>query len=43
MPFDPVIPVWGSSGVKEAVRFNKRLSVLLLKGPEGELAGATLE
>lgn len=43
VPFDPVIPVLGSSRVEEAIRLDRRLSVLLLTGPEGELAGATLE
>lgn len=43
VPFDPVIPVLGSSTVEEAVHLDRHLSVLLLKGPEGELVGATLE
>ena len=43
MSFDPVIPVSGFTGVKKAVHFDRHLSVLWLKGHEGEVTGANLE
>lgn len=43
MSFDPVIPVSGFPGVKKEVHFDRRVSVLWLKGHEGQATGANLE